>query len=188
MPATLNLQKTVGRNQIHRIHGFPPLGMVPKTCASDVPPACGHGGPTPGAACCPGCSEAYVSSHLAPGRAQCVNSINKQQMEKYISQENGGSSEFKALQASQVAVTLFLSLLSIHFVVSSLWFIMHHGLKRGASPVPVRGLPLYQQLLVLVALSHGGHLNGGCVLLRSRGSHGVLHGPRGHCHNGATPW
>lgn len=35
--ATLTLQKTVGRNQIHRIHGFPHLGTVPKTCVSNVP-------------------------------------------------------------------------------------------------------------------------------------------------------
>lgn len=35
--ATLNLQKTVGRSQIHRIRGFPYLGTVPKTCVSDTP-------------------------------------------------------------------------------------------------------------------------------------------------------
>lgn len=37
-PATLNLQKTVGRNQIHRIHGFPHLGTLPKTCVRYAPP------------------------------------------------------------------------------------------------------------------------------------------------------
>lgn len=35
--ATLTLQKTVGRSQIHRIHGFPHLGTVPKTCVVTSP-------------------------------------------------------------------------------------------------------------------------------------------------------
>lgn len=78
----------MGRYQIHRIHGFPPWGWSPRPVLMACP-AMQRSRPTLSAACCSSCSEACTSSRLAPGWAQRVNSINKQQMEKYISQENG---------------------------------------------------------------------------------------------------
>ena len=95
MLATLNLQKTVGRNQIHRIHGFPHLGTVPKTRVSNGLPSYGPR-PCPCPASATSCTGP-LAPHLAPHQGPRVNSINKQQMEKYISQENkGGGSELRA--------------------------------------------------------------------------------------------
>lgn len=53
-------------------------------------------------------------------KAQCVNSINKQQMEKYISQERRGEAQ-NAGQAPEAAAFLSLSLLST-VSVAPLWF------------------------------------------------------------------
>lgn len=64
---------------------FHPWGRSPRPVLV-VCPAVQHSRPTLSAAYY---SEACTSSRLAPGWAQCVNSINKQKMEKYISQENG---------------------------------------------------------------------------------------------------
>lgn len=64
MLATLNLQKTVGRNQIHRIHGFPHLGTVPKTRVSNGLPSYGPRPcpcPAPAASCI-----GPLAPHLAP--------------------------------------------------------------------------------------------------------------------------
>lgn len=99
--ATLTLQKTVGRNQIHRIHGFPHLGTVPKTCVSDTPspsrlwPTQGPLAPTGPAPRSPALPPRPLCP--APHQARRVNSISKQQMEKCISQERrGGGSEWRA--------------------------------------------------------------------------------------------
>lgn len=71
VPAVLHLQKTAGRNQIHRIHGFPHLGTVPKTCASDVTPLRRMlWARSPALLRAPGCAEASASSRLAPDPAQ----------------------------------------------------------------------------------------------------------------------
>lgn len=59
--AVRRLQKTAGREQIHRIHGFPHSGTVPKTRACGVTPLRGT---------LRACAEASVSSRLAPDPAQ----------------------------------------------------------------------------------------------------------------------
>lgn len=106
--ATLTLQKTVGRNQIHRIHGFPHLGTVPKTCVSNVPEMVrGHqdlsdlagSGTTStfrvSGTCRPGsaaCTQVHSSWPLSPWlllKAQCVNGINKQQVESLFPKRKG---------------------------------------------------------------------------------------------------
>lgn len=75
-----------GRSQTHRVHTST-LGAGPQDAASGRPRLCAAGPP---GRCRGPCCARPVRPHLAPGRAQCVNSINKQQMEKYISREHGG--------------------------------------------------------------------------------------------------
>lgn len=88
VPGQLNLQKTVGRSQIHRIRGFPHLGTVPKTCVSDTPSPSRlrpPRGPLHRGVCAPLPGSASSSLYLAPDQAQRVDSVNNQQMEKCIS-------------------------------------------------------------------------------------------------------
>lgn len=145
MLATLNLQKTVGRNQIHRIHGFPHLGTVPKTCVSNGLAQPVGRGPAPRPVSAASCTWAPLASPTwLLTKAPHVNSINKQQMEKYYFPENrGGGSE--PGDPSQAAATSLSSPSVLAFPLfgsaaprgppgAGAVLPASHGLRRGGQP------------------------------------------------------